>query len=496
MAGASPKKSADLFTQSWRLPLARFLLVLAMGLSGYLLYVSLRGGAVAGCGPDSGCDQVLKSRWAYWFGLPVSAPALLAYASLLAATQWLRKSAPARQRQVWRVMVALAVMIMGAAAWFIFLMIFIIKGLCPFCLVAHTGGIIIALLILRNAPIRPVPELPWQKEKQVYVPPGLALKFGLAGLAGIAVLVTGQVLHKKQMYVVKVLPNINKQPGLATNFLLTTTNQPFLTVTTAAPLMAKTSSLPISNRPPTATNLLSPPPIVAAAPSNPPPPPRPPLLLPSNLTATAVPPLANSGMGRVITTHGGLFQYDMGELPLIGSTNAPQVIVSLFDYTCHHCQIMHGQLLEVHKALSNQLAIVSLPVPLDAECNHMINRTHRTASNACNYARLGLAVWRADRLRFPQFDDWMFSRPLPPTIMEANTYAANLVGADKLVQALADKWIAERLQKNVTIYHTNFVLLQTGQMPQLIIGQRVSVGHLNSAPDLLKMLQEYLPKVN
>src|SRR5262249_36311973 len=78
----------------------RLLTATAIGLAAYLLWVSLSGGAVAGCGPDSSCDKVLHSRWSRWLGLPVSAPGLLMYAGILTATFWLRRKVPpAQQRQ-------------------------------------------------------------------------------------------------------------------------------------------------------------------------------------------------------------------------------------------------------------------------------------------------------------------------------------------------------------------------------------------------------------
>jgi hypothetical protein len=78
--------------------------------------------------------------------------------------------------------------------------------------------------------------------------------------------------------------------------------------------------------------------------------------------------------------------------------------------------------------------------------------------------------------------------------MEATTHAANLVGADNLARALADKWVSDRLQMDVSIYHTNVLMLGNGSMPQLIIGQKVSAGSLTDAEALVKLLRENLPK--
>src|SRR5215213_2502249 len=52
---------------------------IAAGISGYLLWRTLaEAGAPPGCGPDSGCEQVLSSRWSTWMNLPVAAPAVAA----------------------------------------------------------------------------------------------------------------------------------------------------------------------------------------------------------------------------------------------------------------------------------------------------------------------------------------------------------------------------------------------------------------------------------
>ena len=41
---------------------ARFLLVVALGVSAYLAWTSFTHGSLVGCGPESDCDRVLQSR--------------------------------------------------------------------------------------------------------------------------------------------------------------------------------------------------------------------------------------------------------------------------------------------------------------------------------------------------------------------------------------------------------------------------------------------------
>ena len=78
----SPVEKAPL-AGSW-LKIVRGLVGVASLVTVYLAYVSLvLGGGVPGCGPDSGCDRVLSSPWAYWLGIPVSLPGFVLYAIFL-----------------------------------------------------------------------------------------------------------------------------------------------------------------------------------------------------------------------------------------------------------------------------------------------------------------------------------------------------------------------------------------------------------------------------
>jgi len=165
------------------------------------------------------------------------------------------------------------------------------------------------------------------------------------------------------------------------------------------------------------------------------------------------------------------------ELPVIGSAAAPHLIVSLFDYTCHHCRLMHGVLLEVQRSFSNQLGIISLPMPLDPVCNTNVIRGHPDHVNACEYARVGLAVWRAKRSALPQYDDWIFGPERPPKIDQAREHAANMVGIMSFEAALNDPWVNEQLRRDIAIYETAYKAGQ-GSMPQLIISNKVAVGTL------------------
>ena len=57
----------------------------ALGVAVYLYSTSLaESGRPLGCGENSGCAEVLTSRWSQVFGIPVSIPAALVYGAGLA----------------------------------------------------------------------------------------------------------------------------------------------------------------------------------------------------------------------------------------------------------------------------------------------------------------------------------------------------------------------------------------------------------------------------
>lgn len=387
--------------------LLRLLLAGAAAISIYLAWASFGGNSVAGCGPDSGCDKVLGSRWSNWFGIPVSIPAILLYGLMLAATLRLTpRATPGQQRRAWTLLIPAAWAVLGAVVWFVSLQLFTIKAVCPFCMAAHACGLVAAVIVLASAPVRPAPEKPWQQEKEIYVVPKTAKAAALLALTSVGLLAGGQVAYQRAAF---------------------------------------------------------------------------------NVTSVAGGNLQGAEADRFLEIYQGRFRFNMNDVPLIGPPAAPKAIVSLFDYTCHHCQVMHGTLKQVQQRFSNELAIVSLPMPLDASCNYTVRRTPSAHTNACEYARLGLAVWRANRAVHPQFDDWLFEPKQPPELSAARQRAIELVGADKLSAALTNQWVEEHLQLGMSIYATNYYFAKQGSMPQLIVGTNL-IGGTIAADDLFARL--------
>lgn len=126
------------------------LIVQALVLSIYLCWHYLAGGSMIGCSGGSSCDQVLSSRWSAIGGiLPVSALAAGAYTAMLAASLFIGPAIGGSVRRLaWGTMLVIVGSVAGSAVWFTVLQKWIIGAFCPYCMTAHTTGILLAVLVV------------------------------------------------------------------------------------------------------------------------------------------------------------------------------------------------------------------------------------------------------------------------------------------------------------------------------------------------------------
>jgi hypothetical protein len=189
-----------------------------------------------------------------------------------------------------------------------------------------------------------------------------------------------------------------------------------------------------------------------------------------------------------ISVFDGKFRINLQEVPMIGKPDSAHVLVSLLDYTCYGCRILHAQLAAAQGVFSNQLGVVVLPMPLDRTCNPTVTEVFPAHSNACEYARIGLAVWRANRSAFSQFEGWVFSSPEVPAVGDVRQVAEKLVGVEGL--RLEDPWINEQIRRDVAIYETTYSKIKNHSMPQMIVGTNLVFGNFASMDDLFRLLRD------
>lgn len=131
---------------------ALFLCAACLALAGWMLFHSLTGVQMVGCGAGSGCDSVMGSPWAYVLGgIPVSLPAVVSYLLLALCIVFLGGESPedrSLDRILWPMMLVLGGAIVGAALWFCYLQLFVLHAFCKYCTLLHLLGCVLAGLIL------------------------------------------------------------------------------------------------------------------------------------------------------------------------------------------------------------------------------------------------------------------------------------------------------------------------------------------------------------
>ena len=137
----------------------RFTLIVltAVALAGWIaLWFKSNGGiALPGCGAKSGCDVVTRGRWSRWGPFPVAGLGVALYGFAFAASLLSMPNAPTSWRQIaWNALVSISPLAAGAAIWFITLQLFVIKRLCPYCMLVHAVGlgftVVVAFGVGRN----------------------------------------------------------------------------------------------------------------------------------------------------------------------------------------------------------------------------------------------------------------------------------------------------------------------------------------------------------
>lgn len=382
----------------------------AFCVSVFLFWVALAGRATPGCAPSAwiDCDSVLASKWSKWFNLPVSVLSIAAYAAILASLPSLsQRAAPARRAAARCMLLALAIIVVGAALWFIGLQVFLLGKFCSWCMLAHACGLVLGTMLLRASLHSSTPGS-WGS---IVAAP--ARHYALFAVAALALLIVGQYFSRSADLLLQTRlgggPNIDTGPG----------------------------------------------------------------------------------PDRQISVLGGGVRLGPHHYPILGSGDAPHIIVYLFDYTCPHCRTLHQSLNLARQRYGDALAIITLPVPMDAECNKLVEKTKIVHESACAMAKLALAVWRAAPREYEAFDAWMFQTPTPRPVAEVSRRAAEVLGSEvALAAALADPWIQEQIERDIKFYEIVAREINYASIPQLVMGNQVIVGQPREPHELFKLLED------
>jgi uncharacterized membrane protein len=396
--------------------------LIAVAICAVITTLKLNGtiSSLAGCGAAGGCEAALGGRWSQWLGIPVTLPALFLHLGIIAlcSPAATRRFSPQTRS---RLLATAALTLIIAALWFIGLMASGTRGAawCPWCLAAHSCGLITAAILLAK-PSSPTP---------------LALP-ALAATTAAATLILGQLF--------------GPQPE---SHQLSSTPLPPLTTPTPTPASPTPAAVSPSPSPasPAAAAL---PPNTRAFPGSPNPP-------------------------RLISFPSNQAHFDAANLPILGNPNAPTVFVEYFDYTCKSCRELYDDLNALKSTYPNQFAIIVIPCPLNRSCNPNLLASIKDHESACELAKLGLAVWHLNPSVFPRFHEGLLKLPLPASVPAATALAETAIPADQLKAEINSKPIASFLASVSSDYAR--LAAQSPAMPKLLIKDKVVMHGLPSS---------------
>ena len=166
----------------------------------------------------------------------------------------------------------------------------------------------------------------------------------------------------------------------------------------------------------------------------------------------------------------------------MGKPDAKYVFVEMFDYTCPYCRATHQAVRGAIEHFGDDLAIIALPVPLDSACNRTVGYTAPEHAEACEIAKIAVAVWRCSRRQFPPFHSWLFEQAR--TAAEARQHAAELVGEKALQEELALPHAGNYIAKHVELYER----VGSGSLPKILFPRSTVSGSVESASTLIDMI--------
>jgi protein-disulfide isomerase len=123
---------------------------------------------------------------------------------------------------------------------------------------------------------------------------------------------------------------------------------------------------------------------------------------------------------------------------------------------------------------------------MNRNCNPTVNNNDPQHVEACELARLSVALWRVDPAQFPEFHNWLFDGQMAPTVSNAKIHAYELVDKQKLDAELADRVAGQYVAQQVKLYQT----IGAGTVPKLLFPGTTITGKVESADSLIQIIRQ------
>lgn len=180
---------------------------------------------------------------------------------------------------------------------------------------------------------------------------------------------------------------------------------------------------------------------------------------------------------RKVTFLDGTLTVDVYRQAVIGSPDAPHVVIELMDYTCPHCREAHKVLTQARRRYGDQVAIVIMPMPLDGDCNRYINVTNKMHRGSCKLARYALSVAAAKPASFARYHDWLLEdKDEVPPLDKAFIRAFRIVDSKQLRELTESEEINGQISQDVELYRRLRAKRSSLGLPVQIIGDVILSG--------------------
>ena len=459
----------------------RLLALAACLLSGYLLVASMQSEGVVGCGWSSfDCDAALASPYAKLFGVPVAVGGLICYAAALVASFLVGGKSQGAATAGWRILELVTPLAVGAGLWFIAVQVFSLGSFCLYCVLTHACGLaiaVIAVLLRRSADQSPggapmnlmgigaaenaPPEGPAP-------PPSLGVPT-VIGLLSVVLMIGAQMLAPPAdpvEYAADQLPDdfrmeFNEEAG-------DKEDEPETAAASQASEPTVTET-PVADEPDSQLATYE---AEATEPS----PTKPKIEVPGR----------KRGGSRRVEMLNGQFIIDTYKHPIIGSPEAPHIVVELMDYACPHCREFHEIMLEALDRFEGQIAVVVFPVPGDRLCNPYVKKARPQSRGACRIAKLSMAVAQESPNGFPDFHHMLLQGDKMPQYTTALIEAQQHVRSEKLSNVMLDidGELASRLKRYISLMGALYKQNSKFGLPSQILPNKVQVGPAESLDSL------------
>lgn len=474
---------------------ARFTAMVVVALAGlalttYLGWASMTSSKIVGCGSGQifDCGHVMQTKWSSAFGIPVGVPAAGLYLTILASLSVWSLAKSDRSKQIAKTLIAAgSFMAACAAMWFIYLQLFVVEHLCQYCLAAHACGLVLVALSIWN--------LSMSKMKIAVL--------SVLSVAAVGILASGQVMAEDPpTFQIEVHSN-TAAPVDATESSEDASD--LFSAPGFAPSKSKSKGsdgamlfeAPVSKAPrQTKGNRISPSQIrnelqlgIAS------------LLRPTTMMVsasrksnptTAKPETSTQDQEqadeeRFVRINGGNIKLNVAHWPLVGQADAEKIFIEMFDYTCPHCR----ENFQTIKAAKNQMgdnkiATLALCVPMNSNCNGTILVNHAKHAEACELAKLAIAVWRVDAEKFQQFHEWLLTGEEPPTAAAALEKANEMVDQELLAAEMDGDVVQQYIAKQVQLYES----VGAGTVPKMLFSGTTVVGKVSAADTLIQIINQ------